>query len=1362
MSKRNHSLFSRILLTALILCLLSLAWIATTQGLASAFLPDAMTDGTAAVVEADKALETARQNAASIGDAKTKISEVNKGQKADDGTGKTMVDLAKYLKENITTILKNQKDSIDALTPLKQSVETKRKAVEALAAPKPAGADELVVQLKKRETDLATQIQASADASAALDAEAKKVYATVEAMAKDLSSRVAPLSDEKVPLDAKAAALLAALPPNMPILATAIRLKKDLDTNWTPLDTELRKIPAAPFVPPAGTAAALVKAQADIDKVHGKFAKWLDTLKEKAELTNGSLVTQREELDKDLQGNAVAAIKLLDEAEKEQGLLADFSAAWAPLALQLKDASDFGTLKPLFEKIDKALDLRPDRTQIVREALAGDFSKFVPDFVQLYYFTDAYNLIKALNPNVKEFKDVSALREEATRQRGLLDQASLAQVSAQQAVNDLQVRVRNLEEELRDAQSSVLSSGKELLRATRHVEELKARPNQDAGKIKRAEQRQADVETEDKANQDRLTKANDDKAGLPKQIEDARKALVDAQKLVRDRRIAMISLVQTESDAFAKARDNEPVYYTEINVTSKDPVKQVQIYAFGSRKVIYLRGTRENVDKIKDIISLFDRPAPQARLNLWTIELNGTPGNDGAKKFNKALGKIEDKLSNTRARIAASLSYLRDCINEEVNGIAMQKLHELEAARASNGDDVNEKQQYLVPQDAEDLRWARMYFYQKEVLMRLGFDPEKTIYESRRQSRIVNFNSIPDPAGTTTLGEALIVLSLANAGSRFEIMKKFSDGVEGKLEELGLCETCQEESCKEKSYERKWFTSTKRALGADDQPYYKYQQVTDAQLRRGGRPAAQQFFPPEYAYTSMQKDIVDAITMARVPRLIRRLRQLRQLIATETNVDDLANLNQEANTILRWLILSLGVSEDEVLKNTPARDKADKATFSIRQADAFAKIAQRQNVLRTASAKVARTDLMLRQIINAVDEDIDRHFVQPMMLCLRNSLVKDGGISVGIVNRTSVLATNRLLARVDARSSAQLTVGEEQDVLAGVQQLASLYLSAQTGGLLGGLNALGGVPQKQTSEVYGINSGSLFKVTPIFDPTGQALRFQFDYISANVVTDPDGSINPQLPRIERHTVNTEVELNNLELREISRFNSNSRLGIATTTKGGIPIIKDIPGMKYVPLLGWFVRRSGKSAVIQESLMFGQTTMYPTIADLFDLLSGEDYNFEDQPCPPSVVTPQEEQAGEKNPPEQKPEPDPQGTAPDPVQAAKCAELQKQIAEIRAEIAELRTKRPRRRRDRRQIVQRIKELTAKLVELEKTPCETRPVKRPVPKPPPTPTPAPSPTPKPSPKPSPSPNPGLQATPNPSPSPSPSPKPKRKGGP
>jgi len=105
------------------------------------------------------------------------------------------------------------------------------------------------------------------------------------------------------------------------------------------------------------------------------------------------------------------------------------------------------------------------------------------------------------------------------------------------------------------------------------------------------------------------------------------------------------------------------------------------------------------------------------------------------------------------------------------------------------------------------------------------------------------------------------------------------------------------------------------------------------------------------------------------------------------------------------------------------------------------------------------------------------------------------------------------------------------------------------------------------------------------------------------VQEPNGTVSRQLPRIERHTVNTEVQLSNLEIREISRFEANSRIGRPTEYSGGLPIVRDIPKARpYLPLLGWFVRKGGKAAVVQQSLIFGQTTMYPTIQDIMDLLT----------------------------------------------------------------------------------------------------------------------------------------------------------------
>jgi len=259
-------------------------------------------------------------------------------------------------------------------------------------------------------------------------------------------------------------------------------------------------------------------------------------------------------------------------------------------------------------------------------------------------------------------------------------------------------------------------------------------------------------------------------------------------------------------------------------------------------------------------------------------------------------------------------------------------------------------------------------------------------------------------------------------------------------------------------------------------------------------------------------------------------------------------------------------------------------------------------VLSAATPREAAADEMLKQMIIAIEDDLDRLFIQPMIRGLRIRLTSAVGVNVGILQRESMLATNRGKARVDPRASAQLAVGEVDDILTGVQQLAQLYGAVQSGGALAALGALQQQPREPQPEIYAITTGNKFEVTPIFDPSGQALRFKFDFVGATNVQEPNGTTNPQLPRIERHTVNTEVQLSNLETREISRFESDARLGLPTTYWGGFPIFKDIPHFRpWVPLIGWFVRKGGSNAVAQQSVIFGQTTIYPSIQAMVSLV-----------------------------------------------------------------------------------------------------------------------------------------------------------------
>jgi hypothetical protein len=56
------------------------------------------------------------------------------------------------------------------------------------------------------------------------------------------------------------------------------------------------------------------------------------------------------------------------------------------------------------------------------------------------------------------------------------------------------------------------------------------------------------------------------------------------------------------------------------------------------------------------------------------------------------------------------------------------------------------------------------------------------------------------------------------------------------------------------------------------------------------------------------------------------------------------------------------------------------------------------------------------------------------------------------------------------------------------------------------------------------------------------------------------------------------------------------------TSGGLPVFKNTPVLKEIPLVGWFTKRAGVPGQVAQSLIFAQTTMYPTIDDVVGLLT----------------------------------------------------------------------------------------------------------------------------------------------------------------
>jgi hypothetical protein len=1092
--------------------------------------------------------------------------------------------------------------------------------------------------------EITRQLAALNDEKAKLSAVLPRGFTCAQGLISTMSEKIGPLKN--LDAAAKGDASLPVLNQGIPDLITVITLKQRVSALWGAKQTTgglMRALLAlgkteAELRPVTDDLATL---DTDVKAIGAKLKTWLPEL---ANFTE-SKRTRMGQLSKDV------VLEPALNAEPAQSELKTGTRLSAQLALL---NSALGLLEPQLGNIVSVTDLQAisdadaalvDKTRrlgvaanLLQDALGGSFEKFEADQVSLFYFTDVPRLMQALNPATFEHGGIRDARERAEQARRDLAESELTLANAQGSVNTHQRRLEDLREELRQARADFIALDSRLITSGRRLEELKARPEPDQRRITRSEQEKGDLQAQRDAAKEREEELSNEQNGLPAKIREAKNDLIKAQEKVRDTRSNILRLALAESEAFARARDNAPFWVAMPVASSSDPAKRVLMYAFNDSKTLFLRGNKEDLTKVRDIIARFDRPSPQARMTLWTLELNSTADKAGTKQFNEALEKIETELSNTRARIATSLAFLRECINDEVNKVASDELVKLGNVEI----------------DATTLRWARLHFYQNEVLLRLGFNSSNP---STGEALGVAHFTLPDPAATTTLGEALMVLALARSNSRKDIADKFRQGIENKITALDI--TTNQKASSDPHLlkaEQARFTFMRRVMGLDITNTTNGNFTTSAQqeiiraIQSGAlegvvkhlRKLAREFETVKRDYDNSLgiQDPDGAAGRDKSQAIADKEAKLQQkLRAVDAASNRRKNLVSEIGPLQTWLRNEMGIrtkipapgrftglqgsaspvapgDQDAQLReldgllaqlNQFAKQAIEEIDQSRQAVEIATNLAKNVNPLRTANARVAAADQMLKEMIIAVEDDLDRHFVQPMMLRLREGLVRDyKGIGVGIVQRTSVLASNRTLARVDARGSAQIALGEETDILQGIQQIANLIMAGQTAGPLGILGGLNALPRRDSTELYGLTTGGTFKVTPIFDPSGQALRFQLDQVSATMIREPDGTVNPQMPRVERHTVNTEVQLSNMELREVSRFNANARLGIPTRTWGGLPIFNSFPWVRRnVPLFGWFVRKRGDAPFVQQSLIFGQTTMYPTIGDIMDLLRNPD-------------------------------------------------------------------------------------------------------------------------------------------------------------
>ncbi len=520
--------------------------------------------------------------------------------------------------------------------------------------------------------------------------------------------------------------------------------------------------------------------------------------------------------------------------------------------------------------------------------------------------------------------------------------------------------------------------------------------------------------------------------------------------------------------------------------------------------------------------------------------------------------------------------------------------------------------------------------------------------------------TLPDPARGTTLGELLFVFTLGGQESRQRILRDFSAellalvrGTEAELSRKAF------EDFLERAVE---FTEMGRHRKGD--PSYgalglaslavcasrlygnASENVLDVSTRDlfpyfprtvfGGFSPRGNPGPSDDPMTANQLEILSAIR-TRVQAGV--LSELDAILESDPGERDARALDRASTLALYLQDQPFRYETDAASADTfgPPPSQGRAATLQDR-GNEITKLRNRSGVSRSldeATGRVAAADDMIKRFVTVLEDDLEHFLVAPTLRAMRETVSTDK-IQFGSFQSTSLLASNRGVARFDA--SAVATLGADPDAGAEAirvaQQLGDLTgalggAAGKVGGAapfaapliraatdpgtredklwkLGGLGLLGAAlllpdDDQPPAALYSITSGGQFKVTPILDPTGQALRFDLDYSLVTRVQEPANGTGVELPKVERQSLNIPVQVSNLEFRRVAGFEANTKVGVPPQRFGGLPFFKSLPVFKDIPLIGYFARSKGTPQARQQTYVFVQSSLYPTVSDIVGLL-----------------------------------------------------------------------------------------------------------------------------------------------------------------
>ncbi len=298
--------------------------------------------------------------------------------------------------------------------------------------------------------------------------------------------------------------------------------------------------------------------------------------------------------------------------------------------------------------------------------------------------------------------------------------------------------------------------------------------------------------------------------------------------------------------------------------------------------------------------------------------------------------------------------------------------------------------------------------------------------------------------------------------------------------------------------------------------------------------------------------------------------------------------------------------------------------------------------LEGTRAHTANIDNYIKALSTALDDDFQTQFYNPAFRKVREAS-RFWDVTLGQVETTTVLANNRGFAKVSPSATFEFDLPKRDIMITegfksakalvddygalvndpSFLALAKLYsgnpVTGQmtSGGSLSAVrNVLPGLPTSADEQVlaqagpgrrdfgsaleglipdpaiYKFETGTGFEVRPVLSPDGQNVVFKLDYMYTTDVREPVRADEKHLGRVKRHFVNTDVQLGNYELREVSKYLVALK---ASRTGKGVPGLQDIPGVGVL-----FRPLPSAESSLQQNLIYSQATIFPTLFDLMGL------------------------------------------------------------------------------------------------------------------------------------------------------------------